>query len=418
MNQLSHYIVHGWPTHRHLSDPLTFDYWNYKSELSIEDGIIFKGDKLVIPEAERVSYTKDLHVGHLGEEKTLLRARQLVFWPNLTNDIRAVVSGCTSCQADRPALQREPMIPHEMPARPWEVVGIDFFEWNGSHYLLIADVFSKFPVIRGMTVTTTTKTIAALKTVFGEYGVPQQIMTDQGPQFTSQEFQEFTNSYEINTKHSSPRYPQSNGFIEAMVKTVKGILTRARDSGTDPQLAMLIYRTTPFKAGVASPSELLNGRRYQALIPMKGRLSSCQEYSRERLLNNRQQVIDKYNEQAKNRSDLQEMQKVWFQKDPNQPRWEEATVVQVTDQPRSYVVQKGDGAQYQRTSRHVRPAAQKQDAPAAPKQDTPAAPKQDDASTEMTAAVAPPVVSESPQQTQPYMTRSGRVSRKPDRLQL
>ncbi|ELU04853.1 hypothetical protein CAPTEDRAFT_205902 [Capitella teleta] len=263
-----------------------------------------------------------------------------------------------------------------------------------------------------------------------------------------------------------------------------------------------------------------------------GRLSSCQEYSRERLLNNRQQVIDKYNEQAKNRSDLQEMQKVWFQKDPNQPRWEEATVVQVTDQPRSYVVQKGDGAQYQRTSRHVRPAAQKQDAPAAPKQDAPAAPKQDapaapkqdapaapkqdapaapkqdapaapkqdapaapkqdapaapkqdapccskarcslllqskmlpaapkqdapccskarcslllqskmllaapkqdalaapkqdalaapkqdDASTEMIAAVAPPVVSESPQQTQPYMTRSGRVSRRPDRLQL
>jgi hypothetical protein len=248
MNQLSHYIIHGWPTHRHLSDPLTFDYWNYKSEISIEDGIIFKGDKLVIPEAERVSYTKDLHVGHLGEEKTLLRARQLVFWPNLTNDIRAVVSGCTSCQADRPALQREPMIPHEMPARPWEVVGIDFFEWNGSHYLLIADIFSKFPVIRGMTVTTTMKTIAVLKTVFGEYGVPQQIMTDQGPQFTSQEFQEFTNSYEINTKHSSPRYPQSNGFIEAMVKTVKGILIRARDSGTDPQLAMLIYRTTPFKA--------------------------------------------------------------------------------------------------------------------------------------------------------------------------
>ncbi|ELU09910.1 hypothetical protein CAPTEDRAFT_192305, partial [Capitella teleta] len=110
------------------------------------------------------------------------------------------------------------------------------------------------------------------------------------------------------------------------------------------------------------------------------------------------------------------MEKVWFQKDPNRPRWEEATVLQVTDQSRSYIVQKEDGAQYQRTSRHVRPAAQKQDAPAAPKQDapaapkqdTPAAPKQDNTSTEMTAAVAPPVVNESPQQTQPYMTLSGR----------
>ena len=109
--------------------------------------------------------------------------------------------------------------------------------------------------------------------IFSEYGVPQRIFSDNGPQFTSAEFKNFAAQYNFEVLHSSPRYPQSNGFAEAMVKVVKGIMSRAQDSGTEASLAMLIYRSTPFKAGVASPAELLCQRKFKDLIPVKSRLS-------------------------------------------------------------------------------------------------------------------------------------------------
>ena len=91
--------------------------------------------------------------------------------------------------------------------------------------------------------------INILKTVFAEYGIPATVYTDQGTQFACQEFREFAVQYRFQVQHSSPRYPQSNGFIEAMVKTVKNIMEKAEESGSDPHLAMLIYRATPLRPG-------------------------------------------------------------------------------------------------------------------------------------------------------------------------
>ena len=397
LQQLIQYILHGWPTYRHQAHPSLHPYWNYKHELSIEDGIIFKGERLVIPESERQEYIQDLHAGHLGEEKTILRARQLVFWPRLADDLRDVVKSCRTCQEDRPAMQKEPMMPHDIPSRPWEELGVDFFEWNGGHYLLVADYFSKFPVIRHMNSTTASNTIAKLKTIFSEYGVPQRIFSDNGPQFASAEFKDFAALYNFEVLHSSPRYPQSNGFAEAMVKVVKGIMTRAQNSGTEVSLAMLIYRSTPFKAGVASPAELLCQRKFKDLIPLKSRLSQQQETSREILIADKQQSANYYDQHARSRQELQELQQVWFQRNPDKGGWEPATVVDIPDKPRSYVVQDDTGARYERTSKHVRPAVPTPDketsSQSLPLHQSPVTPEGDGSS----------------------VTRSGRISRKPDR---
>ena len=94
LNQLRHYIFHGWPLEKHqLPEPVKH-YWNYREELAIEDGLIFKAHRLVIPTSQRAEYLKDLHTGHLGEEKTLLRARETVFWPGISDDIRNAVKAC------------------------------------------------------------------------------------------------------------------------------------------------------------------------------------------------------------------------------------------------------------------------------------------------------------------------------------
>ena len=94
LNQLRHYIFHGWPLQKcQLPQPIQH-YWNYREELAIEDGLVFKAHRLVIPTSQRAEYLKDLHAGHFGEEQTLLRARETVFWPGISDDIRNAVKAC------------------------------------------------------------------------------------------------------------------------------------------------------------------------------------------------------------------------------------------------------------------------------------------------------------------------------------
>ena len=182
-------------------------------ELAIEDGLIFKAHRLVITTSQRAEYLRNLHVGHLGEDKTLLRARETVFWPGISDDIRNAVKACDICQKHKPAQQKEPVMPHNVPSTPWVKLGIDIFEHRSHHYLLVADYFSKFPIMKKLSNQTSGHVIGLLKISFAEYGIPAIVFTDQGPQSASEEFKAFTVQYRFQVQYSSPRYPQSNGFI-------------------------------------------------------------------------------------------------------------------------------------------------------------------------------------------------------------
>ena len=149
----------------------------------------------------------------------------------------------------KPAQQKEPLVPHDVPSLPWFKLEVDIFGHRSHHYLLVADYFNKFPFVKKLTSQTAGHVIRLLKTIFSEYGVPATVYTDQGTQLVSQEFKKFALQYRFEVQHSSPRYPQSNGFIEAMVKVVKGIMEKAEESSSDPHLAMLIYRATPIRPG-------------------------------------------------------------------------------------------------------------------------------------------------------------------------
>ena len=154
------------------------------------------------------------------------------------------------------------------------------------------------------------------------------VYIDQGIQFVSQEFKQFAVQYRFKVQHSGPRYPQSNGFIEAMVKVVKGKMEKAEDSGSDPHLAMLIYRVTPIRPGQLSPGEMLSQRKYRALLPIHHYLHPNLEISREALIAQKQAQHDDYGQTAKKLKDLQQFQSVQFQLDPKKPVWQKATVVQ------------------------------------------------------------------------------------------
>lgn len=100
-------------------------------------------------------------------------------------------------------------------------------------------------------------------------------MTDNGPQFASKEFEAFASQYCFDHITSSPRYPQSNGLIEHMVQTVKQCMKKCAAAGQDPNLAMLIYRATPRSTSIPSPAELLNGRKYRALLPTRSLMQNA-----------------------------------------------------------------------------------------------------------------------------------------------
>ena len=178
-------------------------------------------------------------------------------------------------------------------------------------------------------------------------------MTDNGPPFSSKEFAAFANQYRFGHITSSPRYPQSNGFIERMVQTVKQSMRKCAAAGHDPTFAMLVYRATPLTTSIPSPAELLNGRKYRALLPIRSPIQNphCQ-LVREQMVKDKDKMCEHYNKTARHLPSLSQNQRVYVQLHPQCNQWTPATITQtpVASQPRSYSVETTNGAQLVRVS--------------------------------------------------------------------
>jgi len=132
---------------------------------------------------------KRLHEAHLGKIKTKQLARDTVFWPSINAQIEDVVRQCTACQINRNQQTAEPMITHETdrPDRPWSKVASDLSEYKGRNYIMCVDYYSKFPEINVLSNTTSSAVISSLKTTFARYGIPDELVSDNGPQYSSRE---------------------------------------------------------------------------------------------------------------------------------------------------------------------------------------------------------------------------------------
>lgn len=172
-----------------------------------------------------------------------------------------MIRSCTKCCKDRPQAP-EPLIPSIFPTLPWQRVATDLFDWKGSKYLLIVDYYSRYIETARLSGESSAEVIRHTKSVFARHGIPQVVVSDNGPQFSSIEFCRFAAEYGFTHTTSSPRYPQSNGEAKRAVKTVKELLKRTED----PYLAMLTYRSTPLQNGY-SPAELLMSRRLRTTLP-------------------------------------------------------------------------------------------------------------------------------------------------------
>lgn len=265
LKQLAVQITHGWATPTsQLVDDLK-KYHTFRDELAILDGVIYKANRVVIPKVLRRNILERLHSSHQGAAATIRRARNTVYWPNMSDDIHRHTSLCTACQYDAPKLQRETIRHHEIPNKLWCKVGIDLFSLQRQNFMVLSDYLSDFFEIEELVSTEASEVIKVCKKTFARFGVPELVHTDNGPQFTSAEFQKFSQEWDFKHTSSSPYHHQSNGKAESAVKVAKRLLKRAKD----PYLALLEYRNTPTSDMSTSPVERILGRNTRSIVPQR-----------------------------------------------------------------------------------------------------------------------------------------------------
>ena len=261
LQQLKRIIQAGWPGDRRTLPVTLFPYFHIRDELVVEDGLIFRGHRLVIPKSLRRRVTDQLHASHQGVASTLRRARELVFWPNMSAELKDHISMCDICCALGPKQLKETLVCHDVPDRPWAKIETDLFEvrvYNSG----AASVIRK------------------IKAQVARYGIPDEIVSDQGPQFMSREFKEFVSGYGIRHVMTSPYHHQANGKVEVAVKQAKRIPRVSKKTGGDPYLPLLTVRNTPQEHFETSPAQRLMSRRTKTDLP------TCEKLLRPQVVEN------------------------------------------------------------------------------------------------------------------------------------
>ena len=355
---LKEIVYNGWPEKQQDVPNLCRPYWNFRDEISIDDGILLKSSRIIIPKKMQREILETLHQPHLGMQKTKLRARETVFWTNINRDIDEIVSRCEICQKYQPAQQKEPLIQTEIPPRPWHTVGTDLFYLRGEEYLLVSDYYSKYPIVRKVPKheSTSQKVVTLTKQIFSEHGIPEVVRSDNGPHFSGVPYRNFAASYGFLHKTSSPHFAKSNGFIESQVKIVKRTLKKAFESSQDPYLSLLALRTTPVDNKLPSPSQMLFNRQLRDTIPRK-LLRPTNNKEIEKGLGKRQEVQRLYHDRhAKTLPPLSTNEHVTVQ-NPVSKRWEPAIITNKSPSPRSYIIERTNTAGDLRRNRsQIRPA--------------------------------------------------------------
>ncbi|KAK5866506.1 hypothetical protein PBY51_020693 [Eleginops maclovinus] len=224
----------------------------------------------------------------------------------MNEHIKTFIAKCDICRSVDVKQQKETLHPHEVPSRPWA------------------------------------------------RGIPDVVVSDNGPQYNSQEFQRFCQLWEFQHRTSSPGYPQSNGKAESAVKTAKRLMRKAKAAGEDPYLSMLDHRNTPTEGLKTSPAQRLLCRRTRTLLPTRDSLLQPEVKQTTRELIDRQRRQAKYfNRTAKDMDTLKRGDRVRIQPFDPHTVWRKATVVNPVDH-RSYAVQLDTGGVLRRNRRHLR----------------------------------------------------------------
>ena len=180
-------------------------YFNRREELTLEGNCLLWGMRVVVPKPLQGVVLEELHRNHSGMNQMKRVARSYVWWPNIDRHSEDLVKSCPSCQSNQDAPPPAPLQPWSWTAKPWQHIHVDFAgPFLGKMFLLIVDAHSKWPEVYEMPSTTSSATVRVLRHLFAAYGLPLQLVSDNGPQFTSEEFTAFIKSNGVRHTRSAP----------------------------------------------------------------------------------------------------------------------------------------------------------------------------------------------------------------------
>ena len=183
VSQVYRFVMEGWPSHN-VDDALTA-YFIRKDNLITDQGCLVWGMRVVIPASLRSRLLNELHSTHSGVVKMKSVARSYFWWPSMDRDIEGIASHCSSCLEHRNVPCATPLQHWPWSNRPMQRVHVDFAEIEGQHVLVLIDAHSKWIEAILVGTATTASTIHVLRNVFASTGIPEQLVSDNGPQFTS-----------------------------------------------------------------------------------------------------------------------------------------------------------------------------------------------------------------------------------------
>ena len=364
LQALKQTILNGWPEQKNQLSPLVTPYFSVRDELTVVDGIVFRGERLVVPKKMRQKVKADLHVGHSGVDGTLRRAREYVYWPGMSQEIREWIQTCETCMEYSSAQSPQPLMSHDVPDRPWEKIGVDLLSLDGKEYLVTVCYQSNFWELDKLYKTTAKVVTSKLSSHFARYGIPDTMVTDNGPPFSSREFDSFVKELGIKHQTISPYNSKANGKAEAAVKAAKKLLKRCQSSGEDENLALLNVRNTPSQGVDSSPAQRFLGRRTKMKIPTTQSLLQPKrhesKHERQQLELNKKRQAKYFDKHAKELPELAEGDVVRMKPfRPGEDRWRKAVVIRRLDE-RSYEVDH-NGAIYRRNREHLRASREHRD---------------------------------------------------------
>jgi len=231
LSVLCTFVAHGWPSEKSQVPSALRLYYPLRDEPAVYLGVLYKSHKVLIPLKLQSTMLVKLHQGHQGGESMILRAREVMYWLGMQAAIPQESAKCTLCASYGSELPREPMLSHEIPQGPWKFISKDLFKQGGRWHSVTVDHYSCcFEVDLLNEDVNAANIISVTKAHFARCCIPDTFLSDNGPQYTSQEFFNFAKTYGFKLISWSPYYARATGKAEAAVKEAKKMLKNRTSS--------------------------------------------------------------------------------------------------------------------------------------------------------------------------------------------
>lgn len=258
---LKRFITNGWPAYApYKLKPFS----KAKDEYTIQNGVVYRGLRVVPPRDMRQRILHTLHGGHPGIVKMIRVARQYFWWPGIDADINAFVQRCETCQVNARKRTNANLCSWEEPKEFLERVHVDVAHFKGHKMLLLIDAYAKWVDVHLLPSLSSHAAIAAVRQTFKYVGLPRTLVTDNGTNFCSEEFDQFLRQNFVRHIRTPPGHHQSNGLAERAIQELK--FTLRKSSGEDVEA---IQRTIASFCLSFNTSPACNGSVPSSMIFLK-----------------------------------------------------------------------------------------------------------------------------------------------------